>query len=449
MHSASPTLATHQVVMISIGGVIGAGLFVGSAKAIAQAGPLALVAYTTAALLMLCVMWVLAELATARPDLGSFSVYADSTLGRWAGFSVGWLYWWYYLLLMAIESLAAGHIVHGWVPTVPEWLAAAAVIIVMMGCNCLSVRAFGQAEYGLSFIKVIAIVAFLAVGTLTVTGVVPHYSSIGLSLLTDHGGFAPNGWAAGVSAFLIALFSFQGCEIATIAAAESDHPIRNVRASMRAVVWRITLFYLGSILLVLCLVPWNSPLLNQGAYQAALQVIGIPGASVLMDAVIFTAVISCLNSALYTASRMAWSLSKRGDAPAQWKVLSVRHTPWKAIVSTAVVALAIIMAHLVFPSRYMEFLLNSGGAAILLVYCSILASQLVARRKWPSTTHDQICVPCYPWFSAVVLVMMASVFAIMAFMPEQRSVLGTTLALTAVLVAIGLLRHRGAANSPT
>lgn len=441
MHSASPKLATHQIVMISIGGVIGAGLFVGSAKAIALAGPLALVSYTTAALLMLCVMWVLAELATARPDLGSFSVYADTTIGRWAGFSVGWLYWWYYLLLMAIESLAAGHILHGWLPSVPVWLAAVAVILVMTGCNCLSVRAFGRAEYGLSFVKVISIIAFLIVGSLAVLGIWPPSAPTGLSLLVDYGGFAPNGLAAGISAFLIALFSFQGCEIATIAAAESDHPVRNVRASMRAVVWRITLFYIGSILLVLCLVPWNSPILSEGAYQAALNVIGIPGSAALMDVVIFTAVISCLNSALYTASRMAWSLSKRGDAPQQWQVLSARHTPWKAIVSTAAVALIIIMAHVIFPSRYMEFLLNSGGAAILLMYCSILTSQLIARRRWSVSPHEQIRVPGYPWFSAIVLLLMASVFGIMAFMPEQRSVLGTTLALAAVLVLIGLYRH--------
>lgn len=442
MHKASPTLATHQIVMISIGGVIGAGLFVGSAKAIALAGPLAIVSYATAALLMLCVMWVLAELATARPNLGSFSVYADTTIGRWAGFSVGWLYWWYYLLLMAIESLAAGHILNGWVPELPVWLAAAVILLVMMGCNCLSVRTFGRAEYGLSFIKVISIVAFLVMGTLAVLVHRSHSTPSGLSLLVDYGGFAPHGLSAGISAFLIALFSFQGCEIATIAAAESDQPVHNVRASMRAVVWRITLFYIGSILLVLCLVPWNSPLLSAGAYQAALHVIGIPGSATLMDIVIFTAVISCLNSALYTASRMAWSLSKRGDAPHHWQALSARHTPWKAIVSTAAVALIIILAHMVFPSRYMEFLLNSGGAAILLVYCSILASQLVARRTWPATAHAQIRVPGYPWFSVIVLLLMASVFAIMAAMPEQRSVLGTTLVLTTILVGIGLYRHR-------
>lgn len=441
MHSASPKLATHQIVMISIGGVIGAGLFIGSAKAIALAGPLALVSYTVAALLMLCVMWVLAELATARPDLGSFSVYADATLGRWAGFSVGWLYWWYYLLLMAIESLAAGHILHGWIPELPVWLAAAVVILIMMGCNCLSVRAFGQAEYALSLVKVISIIAFLSLGALAVTGIWPHDVPSGLSLLVNHGGFAPKGLAAGVSAFLIALFSFQGCEIATIAAAESDHPIRNVRASMRAVVWRITLFYIGSILLVLCIVPWNSPLLSQGAYQAALQLIGIPRSAALMDVVIFTAVISCLNSALYTASRMAWSLSKRGDAPQQWQVLSVRHTPWKAIVSTTAVALLIILAHVVCPACYIAFLLNSGGAAILLVYCSILASQLIARRSWAASS-SQIRVPGYPWFSAIMLIFMLSVFALMAIMPEQRSVLVMTFLLTAILVMVGYYRQQ-------
>lgn len=441
MHSASSKLATHQIVMISIGGVIGAGLFVGSAKAITQAGPLALLSYCAAALLMLCVMWVLAELATARPDLGSFSVYAEATLGRWAGFSVGWLYWWYYVLLMTVESLAAGHILHGWLPELPVWLAAASVIAAMTGCNCLSVRAFGRAEYGLSLIKVISIVIFLVIGSLVVLGFWPQHKSMGLTLFMHQGCFAPHGLAAGISAFLIALFSFQGSEIATIAAAESDDPVHNVRASLQAVVWRIVLFYISSIFLVLCIVPWDSPLLIQGAYQAALYSLGIPGSTLVMDGIIFTAVVSCLNSALYTSSRMAWSLSKRGDAPSQWQVLSARHTPCNAIISTAGVALFMIVAHVIFPVRYMEFLLNSGGASILLVYSSIMASQLIARRTW-ARSPSQIRLPGHPWFSGVMLAMMLSVFVLMAFMPEQQKVLGMTLLLAAILIALGYYRQQ-------
>lgn len=248
-------LKSRQVTMISIGGVIGAGLFVGSSNAIAAAGPAVLVSYLIAALIVILVMQMLGEMATARPDTGSFSAYADQAMGRWAGFSIGWLYWWFYVLVIAIEAIVAGNILGDWL-AIPHWVAAFGVTFILIACNSLSVGNFGTLEYWLSLFKVVAIVGFIVLGVLAILGLLPGSSTSGIDNLFSNGGFAPNGNVAIVAALLTAMFSFQGSEVVTIAAAESKQPKANIKKAIRAVVWRLGLFYLGSMFVVVCLIPW-------------------------------------------------------------------------------------------------------------------------------------------------------------------------------------------------
>ncbi|HDY8515415.1 TPA: amino acid permease [Klebsiella pneumoniae] len=250
-------LKGRQITMISIGGVIGAGLFVGSSNAIATAGPAVILSYLLAAAIVVLVMQMLGEMATARPDTGSFSSYADQAIGRWAGFTIGWLYWWFYLLVVAIEAIVAGNILSAWIP-LPPWTCALAITLVLMVTNCLNVKNFGELEYWLAFIKVASIVLFIVIGLVAIMGWVPGSSVSGISNLWSNGGFAPNGWVAVISGLLIAMFSFQGSEIVTIAAAESAEPSKNIRKAIRAVVWRLGLFYIGSMFVVVCLIPWKA-----------------------------------------------------------------------------------------------------------------------------------------------------------------------------------------------
>lgn len=289
----------------------------GSSNAIATAGPAVILSYLLAAAIVVLVMQMLGEMATARPDTGSFSSYADQAIGRWAGFTIGWLYWWFYLLVVAIEAIVAGNILSAWIP-LPPWTCALAITLVLMVTNCLNVKNFGELEYWLAFIKVASIVLFIVIGLVAIMGWVPGSSVSGISNLWSNGGFAPNGWVAVISGLLIAMFSFQGSEIVTIAAAESAEPSKNIRKAIRAVVWRLGLFYIGSMFVVVCLIPWNAPGLKVGSYQAVLAAMNIPGAATIMQFIVLVAVTSCLNSAIYTSSRMSYSLARRGDAPASW-----------------------------------------------------------------------------------------------------------------------------------
>src|SRR6476620_7725666 len=303
-------LKPRHITMISIAGVIGAGLFVGSAKAIATAGPAVLVSYALAGALVVLVMTMLGEMAIAQPDTGSFSTYADRALGRWAGFSIGWLYWWFWVIVIPVEATAGALILHNWMGGVPQWAFALLITALLMGTNLFSVANYGEFEFWFALVKVVAIVAFIAVGLLAIFGVLPGSHTSGLSHLTSDGGFMPHGLGAVIAALLTTMFTFMGTEIVTIAAAESPNPEQGIRKAVNSVIWRISLFYLGSIFVVVALVAWNSPQLTErGSYQYVLDQIGLDSLAPVLDLVILTAVASCLNSALYTASRMAYSLS--------------------------------------------------------------------------------------------------------------------------------------------
>ncbi|MGW2345749.1 amino acid permease [Streptomyces sp. NPDC001661] len=440
-------LKGRQITMISIGGVIGAGLFVGSSAAVATAGPAVIVSFLLAAALVVLVMQMLGEMAVANPDTGSFSTYADRALGRWAGFSIGYLYWWFYILVIPIEAIAAGEVIAG-LTSIPSWIPALAVILVLTGSNLLAVRNYGEFEYWFSLIKVVAIVAFLVLGALAILGVLPGSDTHGVSNLWSHGGFAPQGVTAILAGLLTAMFSFQGSEIVTIAAAESEEPRKNIKKAIRAVVWRLGLFYIGSILVVVCLVPWNADDLGAGSYQAVLDRMNIPGAARIMDVVLVVAVCSCLNSAVYTASRMLFSLAGRGDAPAAFARTSPQGVPRNAVLASTVVGIAAVIANYLLPDVF-SYLIASSGAIALMMYMVIALTQYAVRRKGERPTDVRMWG--FPYLTLATIAFIAGVLVLMAVLPGHRLELWLTLGLAAVLATVGVVRQRrlGAAQADT
>ncbi|MGI5467014.1 amino acid permease [Streptomyces sp. CA-132043] len=439
-------LKGRQITMISIGGVIGAGLFVGSSTAVATAGPAVILAFLAAAALVVLVMQMLGEMAVANPDTGSFSTYADRALGRWAGFSIGWLYWWFYVLVIPIEAIAAGEVLGG-MAGVPTWIPTFAVIAVLAGTNLLAVRNYGEFEYWFALLKVIAIVGFLVLGLLAVFGVLPGSGTSGVSNLWSNGGFAPKGGIAVLAALLTAMFSFQGSEIVTIAAAESEDPKKNIKKAIKAVVWRLGLFYIGSIFLVVSLVPWNAEGLANGSYQAVLERMNVPGARQIMDVVVVIAVCSCLNSAIYTASRMAFSLARRGDAPAAFATVSRGGVPRNAVAASTVVGVVAVTANYVVPQVF-TYLLASSGAIALMMYLVIAVTQYATRRRQEEPAEVRMWL--FPYLTVATIVFIAGVLVLMAILPGHRLELWLSFGLAAVLVTMGmrLQRKYGSGTGP-
>jgi GABA permease len=439
-------LKNRHLSMIAIGGVIGAGLFVGSSAGIAAAGPGILVSYALVGALVVLVMRMLGEMAAAQPSSGSFSEYADRALGHWAGFSIGWLYWFFWVVVLAVEATAGAVILNGWVPAVPQWGWALIVMVLLTASNLTSVSSYGEFEFWFAGIKVVAIGAFVVIGLLAAFGVLPgsDHAGDGFAHLTDAGGFLPNGPGSIITGVLTVVFSFMGSEIVTLAAGESADPQRAVTRATNSVIWRICVFYLGSILVVLLLLPWNdASITKQGSYVAALNSIGIPHAGGLMNVIVLTAVLSCLNSGLYTASRMAFSLGRRGDAPSAMARTGTRGVPRAAILGSVVFGFVAVFFNYQWPDTVFAFLLNSSGAVALFVWLVICATQLRMRGIVMREAPERLVVRMwlFPYLTWATIAMIVFVLVYMLTDDTDRNQVLLSLLVAALVVIVALVKE--------
>jgi GABA permease len=443
-------LKQRHLTMIAMGGVIGAGLFVGSGVVIGNAGPGAFLSYAITGLLIIMVMRMLGEMAVANPSTGSFADYSRNALGGWAGFSTAWLYWYFWVIVVGFEAVAGAKVIQFWIPTIPLWVLSLVLMLLMTATNLFSVKSFGEFEFWFAGIKVAAIVVFLVLGGLFVLGLWPN-KDMDFSNLTAHGGFFPLGPSAIFAAIVVVIFSMVGAEIATIAAAESADPARAIAKATNSVIVRIAIFFVGSIFLLAVILPWNSAALEASPYVAAFQTMGIPYADHIMNAVVLTAVLSCLNSGLYTASRMLFVLSARREAPVVLMTVSKSGVPRAAILFSSIVGFLCVIAAAISPDRVFLFLLNSSGAVILFVYLLIAISQVILRRR---TTPDKLVVKMwlFPVLSFVVIAAIVAVLLQMAFNPDTLTQLLLSLLSWALLLVIFFatkrIRDKAPAETP-
>jgi len=431
----SRSLRPRHVSMITIGGIIGAGLFVGSSVAIAAAGPAILVSYALTGLLILLIMRMLGEMAVEMPRVRSFTEFTRVALGNWAGFSVGWLYWYFWVIVIPVEAIAGAGIIQRWLP-LPTWQLGAALMALMTGVNLMSARAYGEFEFWFSSIKVAAIVTFIVVVGAYACG----YGSSGgttFSNLAAYGGFAPRGAFAVLAAVTTVIWSMMGAEVVTIAAAESPEPARAVARMTSTIISRILIFYVGSIFVIVSAVPWNRVVSGQSPFTLALDQVRFPYASTVMAAVIPTAVLSCLNSAFYVASRVLFVLASHGDAP-RWLVrTNPRHVPARAVLLASAVGFAGVIAAILSPSVVFAFLVNASGAIIAVIYLAIAVSQVRSRRAREAAGGPVPVLPMwlFPWLSYLAIAGMLLVLIAMALTPSHRAEFWTS----AISIALALV----------
>jgi len=276
-------------------------------------------------------------------------------------------------------------------------------------------------------------------------GWIPEREASGLStLMAEHGGFAPNGMSAVVGAFITIMFSFIGTEAVTIAAAESNNPAQNIAKATRSVIWRIGIFYLLSIFVVISVVPWNDPqLASVGSYQRALELMNIPNAKFLVDVVVLIAVASCMNSSIYISSRMLYSLGRRGDAPPALKVTSAAGVPCAAVIASTVIGAGVTLLSYFMPAGLFQFLLASSGAIALLVYLVIAISQLRMRRRLEREKVEMtLRMWLFPWLTWLVIAFICAALAVMMITPEHRLEVTSTIGLALLISFVGLITSR-------
>ncbi|AXF23868.1 GABA permease [Burkholderia pyrrocinia] len=444
-------LKQRHMTMIALGGVIGAGLFVGSGVVIQQTGPAAILSFLITGGLVVLVMRMLGEMACAMPAVGSFYEYARLAFGNWrgpgrmAGFLTGWMYWYFWVIVVALEAVAGAKLVQFWLPDTPAWIISLALLVVLTLTNLISVGSYGEFEFWFSSIKVGAIIVFLFLGGLYVLGLWPasmHTTAV-LPTLLGHGGFMPLGIGPVMSGAVAATGFYFGAEIVTIAAAEAKEPAKAVAKATNSVITRVLVFYVGSVALVVALVPWNSAQMAT-PYVSALEVMGLPAAANVMNAIVLTAVLSALNSGLYAASRMLFALTRHGDAPAALAKVNKRGVPVRAILLGTVFGYVSVVMSYVSPDTVFAFLVNSYGTVALFVYVLIAFSQLRLRKRLDPVAAGKLRVKmwAYPYLTWVAIIGMVGILVAMAFIPDQRKPLWLGIASLGVLVvAYGLTRR--------
>lgn len=447
-HSDQPahlgrSMKPRQLIMMSLGSAIGAGLFVGSGAGIAAAGPAVLVSFGIAGLLVILVMRMLGEMAAANPSSGAFSVFAHRAMGPVAGATVGWLWWVQLVVVIAAEATAAAALLTTLLPTVPQWALALLFMVVFTAVNLTGVSQFGEFEFWFAVLKVAAIVVFLALGVALMVGLVPGVPAPGLSNLTGHGGFAPNGMTGIAAGLLVVIFAFGGTEIVTVAAAETEHPRRNVARAIRTVLWRILVFYVGSMLVMVTVLPWDSPLLTATPFVAVLELAGIGWGATAMTVVIVIALLSALNANLYGASRMIFSLSTRGQAGPLFSRVNARRVPVPAVLASVAFGFLAVLANYLWPETVLNILLNLVGSTILVIWGSSIASHLVLRRRAERDgTELPLRMWAWPWLSGLACVLFAGIVVIALLDPAARLQLLATVGLTAAIALASWWWHR-------
>lgn len=445
VHSTLKTgLKKRHLTMLSMGGVIGAGFFVGLSGIINQAGPGAVITCAICGIIVFLVMRMLGEMAVAKPCTGSFTEYARMALGDWAGFTTGWLYWYFWVIVVGIESVVGATLLSRWIHGVPLWLMSAVLLLVMTGVNLLSVSNFGEAEYWFAGIKVAVIIGFIVLGSLFVFGIWPG-SEVDFSNLTGHGGFLPNGFTPVLVGVVAVIFSMTGAELVTIAAAESAEPAGAIRRATNTVVFRILAFFVVATFLLVTMLPWDSFVVGDSPFISALDLLGIPGAADILNLVVLVAVLSCLNSGLYTASRMLFALSVYNDAPAWMTRTNSRGVPVKGVLACTVAGYFCIAAGYIWPDTIFLFLVNSSGAICLFVYILICVSELRLRRRWERESPEilKFRVWLYPGLPIVVTGLILVILVGMGLNePMRAEFVQSLVALGVILAAYGVRKSR-------
>ena len=424
-------LKPRQLIMMALGSSIGTGLFIGSGTAIGVAGPAVLISFLVAGAIIIFVMRMFGEMAAAHPNSGAFSYYAERAMGRVAGATVGWLWWVQIVVVIAAEATGAAQILSSLWPVLPQWLLALVFMVVFTAINLLGVGKFGEMEFWFAILKVAVIVLFLVLGALLITGVIPSSSGPGFGNLFAHGGFLPQGWAGVAAGLLIVMFAFGGTELVTIAAAETENAEHNVGRAIHSVLWRILVFYIGSVLVMVTVLPWNSEE-TKNPFASVLAEANIPFAKELTTLVIAIAVLSALNANLYGSSRMIFSLSQRGLAPKFLSRVNADRVPRFAVIASVLFGFVAVLLNYLDPENTLRILLQLVGSTVLMMWVSTCVSQIILRRR-ADAAGEKMALPMwgFPYLSWLALALLAAVFVLGFTDPSVGIQLLSTIGLTA------------------
>ena len=439
-------LKSRHLTMMGLGSAVGAGLFLGVGLGIQISGTSVLISYAVAGVLIALIMWMLGEIAAARPSLGSFSTYAGQAFGHWARFTMGWIYWFMLIMVMGAEITGAAAIIGSWFDIAP-WIPALIAVAFFAVVNFAAVRGFGEFEFWFAIIKVTVIIAFLVIGILMALGILPgmDLSRAGTNF-TDN--FLPNGMPGFAAGLLAVAFAFGGIELVTIAAAESEDPARNVATAVRAVIVRIMIFYIGSIVVITMALPFSqiqdADAAADSPFTLVLEAAKIPFAAGFMEAIIALALLSAFNAQIYATSRLVFDMAKDHCAPKFFLKTNHSGSPINAVILSMIFAFASVGLQFWNPPGLLAFLFNAVGGCLLVVWAFIVASFLKLHPQLKANGElTDIRVPGYPWLPWATAASLAALTIFMLFDPSARNQVIAVIILFAALVALSFVVPAG------
>lgn len=405
-------LKNRHIQMIALGGAIGAGLFKGSGAAIGLAGPATILAYLIGGSVIYLILRMLGEMSTEEPVAGAFSYFAYKYWTPFAGFLSGWNYWFLYILVSMAELIAIGSYMDKWF-AVDHWVSSAAVLVVVTLINLISVRFFGEFEFWFALVKILAVLGMIVFGVvLIITGL--GGEGVAVANLWEYDGFFPMGAGGMVIALVVMMFSFGGTELIGIAAGEAEDPKKSIPRAIHQVMWRILLFYIGSVSVIMILTPWNLLDDRSSPFVMIFDHVGIPAAGHIFNVVILTAAISVYNSAIYSNGRMLLSLSEQGNAPKIFSRLSASHIPYVGILfSSACTAIAVVINYLVPNEAFMRVMAVATAAAAIAWAMIVLVN--LKFRKAHAVRADKLIFrsPFYPYSNYLCLAFLGFLICLM------------------------------------
>ena len=416
-------LKVRHIRLMALGSTIGVGLFLGSASAIKIAGPSILLGYLLAGIVAFVVLRTLGEMAVHEPVAGSFAAYANNYVGPLAGYMVGWGYWTYWIVVGIAEVTAVGIYMGIWFPEIPQWIWALSSIVLMGLINLIAVKVFGEFEFWFALIKVVAIVAMIALGgSVILFGFTNDWQPIGLSNLWQHGGFFPNGISGMLLSLQMVLFAYVGIEMIGLSAGEAENPRKTIPMAIDSLAWRILIFYMGAILVILAIFPWNEVGQQGSPFVVMFERIGLREAAGLINFVVITAALSSCNAGLFSGGRLLYALSVNGYAPAPFAKLSRYGVPHRAVIATVAVCMTGVVLNYFVPDKAFQYIMAAVTFVGLMVWIAILFTQMQFRR---SLTKAQVAelsyrAPWWPYSSWFALAFIGLVVVLMGFHEDAR-----------------------------
>jgi amino acid transporter, AAT family len=431
-------LKNRHVQMIALGGAIGSGLFLGSAQAIHKAGPSLLLAYALGGMAVFFMARALGELLLYRPVAGSFATYAEEFVGPWAGFVTGWSYWFLWIMVGMAELTAVGVYMRFWFPDLPQWIPVLVMLSILATANLLHVKVFGEFEFWFALIKVLAVLALLIFGVAVIAfGAGGMEGS--LSNLWTHGSVFANGLEATLLVFPIALFAFGGIELVGITAGEAENPSKTMPMAINGALFRILIFYIGAIVVIMSLVPWDQISPDFSPFVTVFDHFGIPAAAGVINFVVLTAAASACNSGIYSCGRMLHVLGKAKDAPSYFAPLSASHVPTRGIVASVAVMLAGVLVNYFAPNKAFIYVLSVVVMIQLWTWAIIIVAHLGYRRAVAQgkATPSPYRMPLAPWSGYVTLAFFALILLLLCYDADTRLAAAYVIPIWVLAMVIG------------